>query len=954
MIHLATLGKEGLSGDGAAVSDLPPEDIEELMATLAKLKITSGEPLAVVDQEGRLKPPAYDRIMGSLEHIDKSMGLRLPRIVPDMLKIGGDELWGGGGLKAQSGPKMQLAFYPVKGDAHGHAHPDMALMVVEHKPESEKGHGWLDDKAPYEPVHIVLLYTDEAKYPKGHPLEGKPMTDVHGKTFHWPAFEENGFPSPALREKVRKRDPKNMKKQPHRPIRKDPPLVPEGVVAEPTHFEGEWTVDGQGNRVFTPLAQGSFTGSSEGAERTMVSTSDEEAELMALTDKTAAQVDAEANPHFFPKAPKPAPPAPVRAPQLPRIKERPRRTAEALPEPATPEREPRPMLEVVSAADSEKSLVAAENTPLNNVYVDDPEEGLGLVFGGRGAMGHGAVQEASLEFSNGLEGPLSPDAAEARVRQLAQTAEERIRREASEPGEIGSTTMAGVKLLDDGHQAVVMSVGSDRVYLMRGEDLRGVTLDHQPLTSSDSSETPRQVQDRLSEIGEWGELLSYRDQNAEADRLFGDRHRHFSGGELGVSSRSEDVPIHVELVDVEAGDRFVVVSAGVQQNLMDSEIRAIMRRATSPAEASALLVQAAEERSADGGNLRARPADMTALVMELHEPGEASRPKQRVVAGVEAPRLPESGRREYSVRHDWQPGDAHTGFSQLMHQIEDTGESFGVPPSGQLTGPQVRRLAAEARTLSELEAVEHEVFERAQQERLDTAHGQQRAETLADLGLSRNAKLIEERRQELLDLQRQARRAEQASEAGSEADASAPEVRRRTELDELAEALREIQERYSDDPEARSDALGEIGDRILALNSDPAYRTGGMYEDRRSEQIELIEDYNKELAECNRQRGLQQEVEQAVLGLVGRLRKMIDDYSDDPNAMSMHLTYFDRDAEATRDELAGRLGVLEHAPTRRMRRVAQGYDFLRRKAGEIAAQATAQPELEETDNEVEG
>jgi hypothetical protein len=364
------------------------------------------------------------------------------------------------------------------------------------------------------------------------------------------------------------------------------------------------------------------------------------------------------------------------------------------------------------------------------------------------------------------------------------------------------------------------------------------------------------------------------------------------------------------------------------------------------------------------------------------------------------------------VTRDWQPEDEHTDFSLLMHRMENAGDNFDVPAAGRMTLPQVRRLVAAATTYRDLEAVEREAFERANQARRDamvlTETTNRRGEMVYQTRANstnrtdrETLKIIAERRRELREQQRRpaaeaqvAAAPERGGDSGASAPAaptapaasaaaefakpspseraaavaegqeaeheaaagspggpeaavagevvSGPEVKRgRTELDELKDALRELHDKYSDDPDRRNVELTNIQARVLALFDNPLYRSGGAEEDRRSEQLEFFEDYNRELTECNEQRRLEKEVTDVVLDLTLQLRGLFDQYKGDPRGMRENLPDFEEKARAARADLAKRVGTLQQKPTRTMTRLAAAYDLLYRRVTEIARQPNA-------------
>lgn len=75
--------------------------------------------------------------------------------------------------------------------------------------------------------------------------------------------------------------------------------------------------------------------------------------------------------------------------------------------------------------------------------------------------------------------------------------------------------------------------------------------------------------------------------------------------------------VHVCAHTLSSGDQLFLTTDGVHDNLTDQEISAVARRASTAREAAARLVTAARERSRDPEHIRAKPDDMTAIVIRL-------------------------------------------------------------------------------------------------------------------------------------------------------------------------------------------------------------------------------------------------------------------------------------------------------------------------------------------------
>ncbi len=75
--------------------------------------------------------------------------------------------------------------------------------------------------------------------------------------------------------------------------------------------------------------------------------------------------------------------------------------------------------------------------------------------------------------------------------------------------------------------------------------------------------------------------------------------------------------VHIAQHAVASGDRLLFVTDGVHDNLTDEEMAVVLRRESSPRTAASGLVKAARARSRDASHVRAKPDDMTALVLRF-------------------------------------------------------------------------------------------------------------------------------------------------------------------------------------------------------------------------------------------------------------------------------------------------------------------------------------------------
>ncbi len=150
-------------------------------------------------------------------------------------------------------------------------------------------------------------------------------------------------------------------------------------------------------------------------------------------------------------------------------------------------------------------------------------------------------------------------------------------------------------------------VGDSRIYLLRGDErIQRLTHDDGLLT--------KLVENQI--VNEYHALRI--DQAMRADQLSEVEYRYFRlrGGITQALGGPIPPTIHTNKITVYPGDRILLCTDGIHDNLTDEEIENILR--TSPRSSTArTLVECARERSHEDRNqtIRSKPDDMSAVVM---------------------------------------------------------------------------------------------------------------------------------------------------------------------------------------------------------------------------------------------------------------------------------------------------------------------------------------------------
>ncbi len=245
------------------------------------------------------------------------------------------------------------------------------------------------------------------------------------------------------------------------------------------------------------------------------------------------------------------------------------------------------------------------------------------VFDGVGSGGHGA-QAARLALdaveAAAARHPVPPTTVRQAQRLLAQAlaeADEAIAEmNRQHVGERSDATTAAialifrpVRLAHPGYVAVLATLGDSRVQLLRDGHLHTLTLDHSAIGDPDPA-SAKDRQDRLDEAQSWDDLLTPLDKAAFTQR-------HLICCALDGTGHDDARFYALRLV---AGDRLLIDSDGVHDNLRGNELAALAASASSPQQAADSVADAAWERSNQDpqSEPRAKPDDVSIVVIDVN------------------------------------------------------------------------------------------------------------------------------------------------------------------------------------------------------------------------------------------------------------------------------------------------------------------------------------------------
>lgn len=201
---------------------------------------------------------------------------------------------------------------------------------------------------------------------------------------------------------------------------------------------------------------------------------------------------------------------------------------------------------------------------------------------------------------------------EDRIKQILIGANEEVYREAQKKRNNMGTT-ASVVYIWTGSQgerkAIIGNVGDSRVYLLRDGQLRQITLDdgYVRLAYPNDEQAARQFQLKLNNVEKPEEELR------EGERAIFNQ-RNIITQYLG---RDKITP-RIHIVDVQPGDRLVLCSDGISDNLTDKEILYILRHNQDNTKAVNELISDSEKRSKDSDHPRHKPDDMSVVIIKVN------------------------------------------------------------------------------------------------------------------------------------------------------------------------------------------------------------------------------------------------------------------------------------------------------------------------------------------------
>jgi len=272
-------------------------------------------------------------------------------------------------------------------------------------------------------------------------------------------------------------------------------------------------------------------------------------------------------------------------------------------------------VEISPSFEIQTKTVANNNHPECNedAMFSLPEKRAAGVFDGIGGYSSGdkASQIAKKETIKSLQTLLTKTSSfhqvREAVRQTLASANLAVFRQADIEGNNMGTTASLVCVWEGQNQEkkiVVGNVGDSRVYLLRNRRLEQITLDDNLISlKTPNEQEARQLQAKLNNATDPKSQLTKKEQ-----RLF--RQRNLITQKLG----QETIEPRIYTLNFFPGDKLIICSDGVSDNLTDREIQKILNRKQNSAEAVKEIIEASQVRSRSN-HPRAKADDITVIII---------------------------------------------------------------------------------------------------------------------------------------------------------------------------------------------------------------------------------------------------------------------------------------------------------------------------------------------------
>lgn len=252
------------------------------------------------------------------------------------------------------------------------------------------------------------------------------------------------------------------------------------------------------------------------------------------------------------------------------------------------------------SSESVQALVHLKN---EDAIAFSQEGGFAMVFDGVGGHkgGHLASKAACQFIPERIPAirSLEPEKARHAMESLFRLASKKVREEIE-----GGTTATAAVFLDDGRTAVICHVGDSRAYIFRGGRLTRLTQDDGIVYKELPIDEAERIMNRLDSVCDLFEM--------DAEELYYFKRKHELTQALGLSKTINPQSYKQDLT---AGDILFLATDGVFDNLTTGEMQEVL--GSKGENLAGAIVAMAYKRSEDRRHLRAKPDDISAIVVHV-------------------------------------------------------------------------------------------------------------------------------------------------------------------------------------------------------------------------------------------------------------------------------------------------------------------------------------------------
>ena len=268
----------------------------------------------------------------------------------------------------------------------------------------------------------------------------------------------------------------------------------------------------------------------------------------------------------------------------------------------------------------------------------------GVSEGGRGAEASRMAKEFFKQKLPELFGAikrdrLSPEQIEAELKQITLELNNEINEKLNKNARIAARTTLSVAMPIGDGKMMAVNVGDSRVYVLTNNNkLKHITTDDGPFDSAEywneyqkyygfsglevNKEEQKKIQEKVANMSN-DKIRKIKEKNS----IYSTKEIKikYAIDKLNMISQALGIDIvkpNIITFDINPGDKVIITSDGIHDNLSDKEIIECVSTSKTAEDAARVLVKTSRENSLDKTRFRCKPDDATAVVIECSRKGE--------------------------------------------------------------------------------------------------------------------------------------------------------------------------------------------------------------------------------------------------------------------------------------------------------------------------------------------